>query len=366
VFDSNRISELLKKIALWTLSFSLKISLAAFRIQQLHPASMSTDKTWIFNLSTTLPPRNCSMVDLRQRKGPLAVDRVDRLDEPKEHVHINRVVRQGPLQGAATFVGLLVPLIALRAVFLGGSTADFWRCFPMAMRSISGPISEAIITVFKRHHLVAGRERWIAYCVNALLSFLALASIPLFATAASMRLDLKPCAIWLIVCGIVVGSVASVLDSLWPKVCYRLRWIESTAPPSSLSSDEEVGWNPYNDVGTEPSKLLGHFFLTIRLVNQILLVPLVEELFYRDYLFGKFEAGHFVPVVSTAFLWACFNMHYKGEWFLRFAFGAALQTLVLGKPVSCGLVPSVAAQAARNLVAAWISIRYRRWYRWNI
>lgn len=306
------------------------------------------------------------MTDLRQRKGPLAVDRVDRLEEPKEHVHINRVVRQGPLQGAATFVGLLVPLIALRAVFFGNSQADFWRCFPMAMRSMAGPVSETIITVFKRHSLVVGRERWIAHSVNAIMSFLALASIPLFSAVESMRLDVKPCVPWVIFCGVGVGVFASVLDSFWPKVCYRFGWIESAAPPSALSSDEDAGWNPYSDIGTQHNKFLGHFFLTVRLVNLVFLIPLVEELFYRDYLFEKFGGGLILPTFGTSLLWACFNMHYKGEWLLRFVLGGALQSLVLGKPVSCGLVPSVAAQATRNMISSAISIRYRRWYRWNI
>jgi membrane protease YdiL (CAAX protease family) len=310
------------------------------------------------------PASVCSM-DIRQRKGVLAVDRVDRLDEPKEHVHIDRVVRQGPLQGAVTFVGLLVPLIALRAMIWPDSPADFWRCFPLAMRSISGPIAECLLIVFKRHHAVAGRERWLSYTLNALLTFTALAIIPFIATS-SLRMDLKPCVLWLIVVGIATGAFFSGVDSFWPKMCYRLGWIESIVPPSSLSNDEDIGWNPYNDVGVHQSRIFGHFFLTVRFINLVLIVPLAEELFFRDYLFEKFGSGIFIPVLGTAFLWSCCNMHYKGEWFLRFALGVALQALVLGKPVSCGLVPSVAAQATRNLVASALAIRFRRWYRWNI
>jgi len=39
-------------------------------------------------------PAKKKMAALRQRRGVLAVDHVDRLEEPKEHVHIHRVVRR--------------------------------------------------------------------------------------------------------------------------------------------------------------------------------------------------------------------------------------------------------------------------------
>ena len=37
------------------------------------------------------------MSEARRRVG-LAVDRVERMEEPKEHVHLDRVVRQGAVQ----------------------------------------------------------------------------------------------------------------------------------------------------------------------------------------------------------------------------------------------------------------------------
>ncbi len=52
----------------------------------------------------------------RQRKGVLAVDKVDRLEEPKDRKHVDALVRQGPLQGFLTFLGLLVPLTAIYSV----------------------------------------------------------------------------------------------------------------------------------------------------------------------------------------------------------------------------------------------------------
>ena len=61
--------------------------------------------------------------------------------EPKEHVHIHRVVRQGALQGTLTFVGMLLPLLALRALFL---PEHFWETLPMAARCAAGARSSSL------------------------------------------------------------------------------------------------------------------------------------------------------------------------------------------------------------------------------
>ena len=57
---------------------------------------MTTGVCFNFRLGSYTPTifsRSKAMAALRQRRGVLAVDHVDRLEEPKEHVHIHRVVR---------------------------------------------------------------------------------------------------------------------------------------------------------------------------------------------------------------------------------------------------------------------------------
>ena len=81
------------------------------------------------------------MTGLRQRRGVLAVDRVDRLEEPKEHVHIHRVVRQGVLHGTLSFVGMLLPLLAFRALLL---PQHFWAALPMSARCAAGPLGALV------------------------------------------------------------------------------------------------------------------------------------------------------------------------------------------------------------------------------
>ena len=97
------------------------------------------------------------MAGLRQRRGVLAVDHVDRLDEPKEHVHIHRVVRQGALQGTLSFVGMLLPLLAFRALFL---PAHYWDVLPMALRCAAGPVGALVWNVGRLENFANGRQRW--------------------------------------------------------------------------------------------------------------------------------------------------------------------------------------------------------------
>ena len=56
-------------------------------------------------------------------------------------MHIHRVVRQGWWQGTLTVVGMLVPLLAFRALFL---SKHFWSVLPMSARCLAGPIGELI------------------------------------------------------------------------------------------------------------------------------------------------------------------------------------------------------------------------------
>ena len=305
------------------------------------------------------------MTDLRHRRGVLAVDRVDRLEEPKEHAHIHRVVRQGPIQGLATFIGLLIPLIAIHAI-IWSDKASFWRCLPMAMRSLAGPFGEVLVYIFQHSSLVKGQERWFCYTIVSIFNFTSLSFLGAMA-GDSIHLDIWSCNAYLILVGIVTGVFVSLVDSVWPKICYRLKWIESVSPPTPLFHSEENSWNPYAGMGHDQSSaLVGHFYLVVRSINMILLIPLVEELFFREHIYSEFGHNWGVPLFASAFIWSCFKMHYKGEWFVRFFFGLALQVLVVMSPLSCGLVPSVAAHATRNLIATIITIKYRQWYRWDV
>ncbi len=60
----------------------------------------------------------------------MAVDKVDRLEEPKEHKHVDALVRQGPFQGMITFLGLLVPLAAIYSTLHPATNAGEKSCLP--------------------------------------------------------------------------------------------------------------------------------------------------------------------------------------------------------------------------------------------
>ena len=102
-------------------------------------------------------------MELRQRRGVLAVDHVDRLEEPKEHVHIHRVVRQGALQGSLSFIGMLLPLLSFRALLL---PEHYWSALPMAARSAAGPVGALAWKSAALEQRMPGRQRWFIYCLR--------------------------------------------------------------------------------------------------------------------------------------------------------------------------------------------------------
>lgn len=104
---------------------------------------------------------------LRQRRGVLAVDHVDRLEEPKEHVHIHRVVRQGLLQGTLSFIGMLLPLLSFRALLL---PEHLWTVLPMAARSAAGPVGALTWKSAALESRAPGRQRWFIYSLRTVLA----------------------------------------------------------------------------------------------------------------------------------------------------------------------------------------------------
>ena len=107
------------------------------------------------------------MAGLRQRRGVMAVGHVDRLEEPKEHVHIHRIVRQGALQGTLSFVGMLLPLLAIRALSL---PEHFWSVLPMAVQSAAGPLVALVWRSAALEQRMPGRQRWFIYALRTLLA----------------------------------------------------------------------------------------------------------------------------------------------------------------------------------------------------
>jgi CAAX prenyl protease-like protein len=98
--------------------------------------------------------------------------------------------------------------------------------------------------------------------------------------------------------GVFVGFVGIVL---WIGIC-RLEWDERLAAllPSSLRPGPRLGFNPFMAI---PSAAAQWAFVTFRLIGLALLVPVIEELFWRGFLARWLLApqwqsqalGHFTP-----------------------------------------------------------------------
>jgi hypothetical protein len=80
------------------------------------------------------------------------------------------------------------------------------------------------------------------------------------------------------------------------------------------------------ETGTETERERGIHAGARQVGNMVVLVPWVEGLFFRAFLPEALGGG--APALPAAgLLWACYHMHYKGEFLLRFALALALAAL---------------------------------------
>jgi hypothetical protein len=219
------------------------------------------------------------MAGLRQRRGVLAVDHVDRLDEPKEHVHIHRVVRQGALQGTLSFVGMLLPLLAFRALFL---PAHYWDVLPMALRCAAGPVGALVWNVGRLENFANGRQRWFIYSLRTLLALVGLIPVLILAPGFTHQVfpDWYTCQVTAVhvFVAVAIGLSAASLDYIWPWVCYKAGLIDSHDPPPSLTG-EVISYNPYDD-NAGGGMTWGNLLVLVRLVDIVLISPLLQALFF--------------------------------------------------------------------------------------
>ena len=75
----------------------------------------------------------------------------------------------------------------------------------------------------------------------------------------------------------LIGLTFAWLDSVWPHLCFKAGIIESFDPPPPLMGEPATGTaNPYPDSNKDDSKLSGHLLVLVRVVNMILISPIVE------------------------------------------------------------------------------------------
>jgi uncharacterized protein len=148
--------------------------------------------------------------------------------------------------------------------------------------------------------------------------------------------------------GVAVFALWVGLDSLYPK------FIQAPAP-----------WNPHLQFGQ--GSALAWFFVGVRILGSTFIVPPLEEVFYRSYVYRALAAPDFESVPLNRFGWlpfvltaAAFGFSHV-EWLAGILCGAAYQFLVLRRN---RLGDAMTAHAITNfLLGVWVVGR-GAWHFW--
>jgi CAAX prenyl protease-like protein len=145
-----------------------------------------------------------------------------------------------------------------------------------------------------------------------------------------------------IVTGILVFLIWVFLDPFYPKF--------------GLLFKEGAPWNPFKMFG--PSSALGWFFILVRTLGSALIVPPIEESFYRSFLYRYFVRLDFTSMPFNRFHWLSLIVtsllfglaHY--QWLAGVLCGLFFQALVIRKN---RLGDAMAAHAITNfLLGVWV------------
>lgn len=124
-------------------------------------------------------------------------------------------------------------------------------------------------------------------------------------------------------------------------------------------------WNPHAQFGA--GSVLAWSFIGIRLVGSTLVVPPVEEVFYRSFLYRYLMKAEFQAVALGAFAWmpfvvtsVVFGLAHR-EWLAGILCGFAYQGLVCWKK---RLGDAMTAHAITNLLLGLWVVRKDAWHFW--
>ncbi|HYE33386.1 MAG TPA: CAAX prenyl protease-related protein [Methylomirabilota bacterium] len=125
-------------------------------------------------------------------------------------------------------------------------------------------------------------------------------------------------------------------------------------------------WNPFADFGERSA--LAWFFVSVRLLAVTLVVPPLEEVFYRSFLYRYISKPDFESVPLKGVRWpaflitaALFGAAHPGEWLPGMLCGAAYQALVCWKG---RLGDAILAHAVTNLILGIYVVSSRSFQFW--
>ncbi len=143
-------------------------------------------------------------------------------------------------------------------------------------------------------------------------------------------------------------------NTLWVK-------LGISSAPKNLPS----AWNPNEQFGS--GSMLAWFFIAVRILGSTFVVPPIEEMFYRSFLYRYFAKPDFLSVLLNQFFPRPFILTAlvfglaHNEWLAGILCGAAYQWLVLRKN---RLGDALTAHAITNfLLGVWV-VRQGDWKFW--
>jgi len=161
--------------------------------------------------------------------------------------------------------------------------------------------------------------------------------------------------------GVVVFVVWVGLDRIVPT--QRELWVRIGL--SKVSTTPTSPWNPLTQFGD--STALGWFFISVRVLGSSLIVPPIEEVFYRSFLYRWIARPDFASVPLDQFAWKPFLLtalifgFAHNEWLAGILCAVAYQGLVCWKK---RLGDAMSAHAITNfLLGGWVVWR-GAWHFW--
>jgi membrane protease YdiL (CAAX protease family) len=210
----------------------------------------------------------------------------------------------------------------------------------------------ALLTAFQGK-LGPDSKYWI-YALKTILGAWALFLVLPYVVEVKWKLTWEAVVVGVLVCIIWIG-----LDPYYPRLNQLLEMlgqkmgIQMTASKSARVADL---WNPFVQYGTSVN--LARFFVVIRIVGSTLIVPPIEELFYRSFLYRYIVKADFKSVSLQHFDLRAFLITSTvfgvshGEWLAGILCGLAYQALVCWKG---RLGDAISAHAITNfLLGMWI------------
>ncbi len=167
-----------------------------------------------------------------------------------------------------------------------------------------------------------------------------------------------------VVVGVAIAALWLGLTGVIPSLGRTWDLIrEATGGPAAPTPKTVEAWNPLNHFQGQP--LLGWAFVMIRVLGRSLVVPALEEVFYRSFMYRyivkpEFESVahgtfHLVAFLVTS---AFFGLSHTDHWVQGVICGMAYQWLVLRKG---RLGDAMLAHAITNLIISGYVIVTGRW-----